>query len=223
MGQVVFASNQSTTSNLTYQSGPEASVRAQFASHGVLTSSTPTFTSGNVISLSYDLGTTSNSATFAIGYVREKAINYLRNPRTHYYQAFYPSPSLSVVHFLDDYASALLESKSLDASLVQKATAAAGSNYSDILTLTPRQVYGTTDLTIPLDTLNISDVMVFMKEISSDGNVNTSTNPMLSFRRVFAHSHCSRCNFSCIPDILCLKPRVYSLAFGAYPAICRGR
>lgn len=172
-GDVVFASRLSN-STVTRKSGPAASVRAQFASNGILDGTTPSFSAGDVVGISHNVGTADNaSVTFAVGYVRDAAINYLGNPRTGYYRASYTDTMSAVSHFFDDYTAAQAESLDLDAELEEKAIAAAGSNYSDILTLTTRQVFGGSDLTIPGDSLDTGDVMVFLKEISSDGNVNT--------------------------------------------------
>jgi hypothetical protein len=173
-GDVVFASRPENLSTVTYQSGNPASVRGQFASNGTLSGSAPTFAPGDVVGIAHDLGRVSNaSVTFAVGYVREEAINYLGSPRTGYYRASYADTVSAVSYFFDDYAAANAESLAMDSELEQKAVAAAGTNYSDILSLTARQVFGGTDLTIPGDSLDTSDVMVFLKEISSDGNVNT--------------------------------------------------
>lgn len=172
-GDVVFASRSSTSSNVTFQSGTAVSLRAQFANNGTFSDISPSFTSGDVVAISHNLSPSSNSVTYAIGHVREKAINYLGTARTGYYRAFYPSTLSAVSHFLDDYPAADAESREMDALVVEKAVAVAGTNYSDILTLTMRQVYGGSDLTIPEGNLDAGDIMVFLKEISSDGNVNT--------------------------------------------------
>lgn len=173
-GDVVFASRPSNLSSVTHQGGNPASMRRRFAESGTLDGTTPTFRLGDVVAISHDLGSISNaSVTFAIGYVREAAINYLRSPQTGYYRASYPDTLSAVSHFFDDYAAAQAESLMMDAKLEKKAIAVGGTNYSDILTLTTRQVFGGSDLTIPGDSLNTSDAMVFLKEISSDGNVNT--------------------------------------------------
>ena len=173
-GDVVFASRPENLSIVTYQSGNPASVRGQFASNGTLSVSAPTFVTGDVVGISHDLGEISNaSVTFAMGYVREEAINYLGNARTGYYRASYHDIVSAVSYFFDDYAAANAESFVIDSEVEKKAMATAGTNYSDILTLTVRQVFGGSDLTIPGDSLDTSDVMVFLKEISSDGNVNT--------------------------------------------------
>ena len=174
-GQVIFASRQSNSSTLTSQSGGAAFVRGKFISSGSLSSLPTIYTAGDVIGLTHDLGCVpiEKSVTFAIGYVREATVNYLGNPRTGYYRATYPDPIIAANHFLDDYPAAALESQLIDSKLDSAAVEAAGTNYSDILTLSTRQAWGGIDVTIPNDSLDTDDTLVFMKEISSDGNVNT--------------------------------------------------
>lgn len=174
-GQVVFASRRSNSSVLTSQSGGAAVVRGQFVSSGALSGALPSYAAKDVVGFAHDLGSvsTEQSVTFAVGYTREQEVNYLGNARTGYYRATYPDPVSAVSHFLDDYVAAASESQSIDVTLENRAIDAAGTNYSDILALTTRQVWGAIDVTIPLDTLDTKDILVFMKEISSDGNVNT--------------------------------------------------
>lgn len=174
-GQVVFASRPSSSSVLTSQSGCAASVRGQFVTSGALSGALPSYAAKDVVGLAHDLGSvsTEQSVTFAIGYTREAEVNYLGNERTGYYRATYPDPVSAVGHFLDDYAAAATESKSIDSTLENRAVKAAGTNYSDIVALSTRQAWGAIEVTIPNDTLDTNDILVFMKEISSDGNVNT--------------------------------------------------
>lgn len=174
-GEAVYASRPSNTSKLSTQSGPSDTVRTQFARNGFLTGGQPPWTTGGVVGIAHDLGNVNaeTSITFAIGYVREKAVNYLTNARTGYYRATYKDTASAVSHFLDDYDDAQTESQTLDKSLADKASSAVGTNYSDIVTLSTRQIYGALDLTIPNDSLDTNNAMIFMKEISSDGNVNT--------------------------------------------------
>lgn len=174
-GQVVFASRPSSSSVLTSQSGSAALVRGQFVSSGALSGASPPYAAKDVVGLAHDLGSvsTGQSVTFAIGYTREAAVNYLGHARTGYYRATYPDPVSAVGHFLDDHAAAAAESRSIDSTLENRAMRAAGANYSDIVALSTRQAWGSIDVTIPNDTLDTNDILVFMKEISSDGNVNT--------------------------------------------------
>ena len=174
-GQAIYASRPSISSKLSTQSGPSDTVRSQFVNNGTLTGDQPPWTAGGVVSIAHDLGQVSSetSVTFAVGYVRQEAVNYLGSARTGYYRATYGDTASAVSHFLDDYPNAQTESQSLDTSLASKAASSAGKNYSDVVTLSTRQVYGTLDLTIPNSSLNTNDAMMFMKEISSNGNMNT--------------------------------------------------
>lgn len=174
-GEVIYASRTSNTSILTVQSGNRATVRDYFVSHGNLSGLLYPYAAEDVVAFSHDLGVVSaeQSVTFAVGYAREQAINYLGNARTGYYRSAYQDSLSAVQHFLDDLPAAAIESHLLDSSLENAAMAAGGNNYSDILALSTRQAWGAIDVTIPSDTLDKSDILVFMKEISSDGNVNT--------------------------------------------------
>lgn len=174
-GEVVFASRPSAASTLYSWSGDGQTARSQFAEQGKLPGNQSSWTPGGVVAFAHDLGnvSSSQSVTFAVGYVREQAINYLGEPYTHYYRAKYPSTLDAVLHFLDDYEGTLSESQQLDSKTSSAAKEVAGQNYSDIVALSTRQAYGAIDVTIPNESLNTSDVLAFIKELSSDGNVNT--------------------------------------------------
>ncbi|KAL9595891.1 MAG: hypothetical protein Q9219_006159 [cf. Caloplaca sp. 3 TL-2023] len=173
-GRVILSSRPSATSKLTSSSGRLNDIRNQFFTGGRLTGSNPPWATGDVAALSHDLGTVmSSSVTFAVGVERDYAVDYLGNPRALYYRGYAPAKTCGVCYFLDDYVSANAESVAFDAQLETRASALAGTNYSDVLALSVRQAYGATDLTIPADTLDTSNAMVFMKEISSNGNTNT--------------------------------------------------
>lgn len=157
-------------SNLGSQVGDVGSTRADFAANGSL-SGPWSWEPGSVVAYSQDLGSvggpsSAKNITFVIGYFREASVNYFGSARTDYWRSSCADINCGCVHALDDFDSAAAESWSLDASIASKATAMAGSNYSDLVTLSMRQAFGAIDITIPLDTLNTSDVMVFMKEIS---------------------------------------------------------
>ena len=174
-GKVVLASASSSSTITSSQSGSPDAVRNKFAASGSLSNNTPAYAPGDVVGIAQDLGmiATEKSVTFAIGYEREEAINYFGNARTGYYRATYPDTVSAVSFFLSDYTAANNESHYIDSSLKTKAVAAGGSNYSDIILLSTRQAFGALDLTIPNESLNTGDFMIFLKEISSDGNVNT--------------------------------------------------
>ncbi|KAJ6155298.1 hypothetical protein N7470_005864 [Penicillium chermesinum] len=130
---------------------------------------------GGVVALAHDFGYVIGraSVTFAVGYERKEAINYLGDAYTGYYRARYPTTHEALSFFLDDYGEALSESVDFDNEMTSFSTAAAGQKYADILALSTRQAYGGIDLTIPGDSLDTDNVLAFIKELSSDGNANT--------------------------------------------------
>jgi hypothetical protein len=234
-GQTVFGAKESSGVTVSYESGSASTLRSQFSSKGSLSNTSPTFATGDAVAICQDLGSvTSSNATFAVGYVREAAINYLGNAMTGYYRAQYPETSSAISFFFDDYASAYSESLTYDTLLMQYSVAAAGTNYSDIIALTPRQAYGGTELTIPNNTLDTSNAMVFLKEISSDGNVNTcelipfniyillsicanhARNTIRAGMLIFG---CSGRDISSIPNLVRNKSRIYPTSSGAGPSV----
>lgn len=74
---------------------------------------------------------------------------------------------------MEDFPEADAEARALDKEVASKAQSVGGGKHADIVTLSTRQVFGALDLTIPEDTLDTRDIMAFVKEISSNGNVNT--------------------------------------------------
>ncbi|KAJ5703063.1 hypothetical protein N7488_010611 [Penicillium malachiteum] len=174
-GQVVLASRPENVSSLSALAGERKTVRKYFADGGDLSSGESTWSSGGVVALAHDLGTVVGGASvsFAVGYERKEAINYLGEAYTGYYRAEYPTTHEAVSFFLDDYEDAFWESLDFDRELKTFGTATAGSKYAEILALSTRQAYGGIDLTIPNESLDTEEVLAFIKELSSDGNVNT--------------------------------------------------
>lgn len=174
-GSAISATRPSNSSSLSTISGPSLSVRETFVNSGNLTGDNADWSSTGVVALAHDLGTTAHESavTFAIGHVRDESINFLGDTQTGYYRATYSSTVDAVVHFLDDYDDANAESVRLDKLIEDTGTSSYGTNYSDILALSVRQVYGGIEVTIPNGSLDTSEVRAFIKEISSDGNINT--------------------------------------------------
>ncbi|KAL7658020.1 hypothetical protein ACMYSQ_004161 [Aspergillus niger] len=174
-GEAIFASRPTSKSKLSFSSGKRGEVRSQFVSTGRLVDDRQPWVPGGIVALSHDLGKIEGreSVTFAVGHVREQSINYLGKPYTGYYRSQYPDSHDAVSYFLDDYTAALQESRILDAEMAKQAKAAAGQKYADIVTLSARQAYGGIEVTIPNDTLDTTDVLAFIKELSSNGNLNT--------------------------------------------------
>ncbi|MCJ1311229.1 hypothetical protein MMC25_004900 [Agyrium rufum] len=174
-GDVILASEATIASNVTVQLGSAHDVRGKFVTVGTLNNTSLGYSSGDVVAISQDMGTICGTAsvTYAVGYVREAEINYLGNARAGYYRATYPDLSSSLAAFFADYDDAYSEGVNVDSTIQSRGNDVAGTNYSTILALSTRQAFGGIDLTISNDTLDTSDFLVFLKEISSDGNVNT--------------------------------------------------
>lgn len=174
-GQVLYASRPSSQSTLSSASGALSTIRSQFVKDGALNGNNADWTSNGVVGLAHDLGNVSGtvSVTFAIGHVHEEAINYLGNMQTGYYRTQYPSAVSAISHFLDDYTDAASEATTVDNFIQQKGESAHSSNYSDVLALSLRQTYGGIELTVPYDSLDANEARAFIKEISSNGNINT--------------------------------------------------
>ncbi|KAJ5167661.1 uncharacterized protein N7482_003255 [Penicillium canariense] len=174
-GSAVYATRPANSSSLSTASGPSLAVRKTFVNSGKLTGNHADWISTGVVGFAHDLGATAaeSTVTFAIGHVREQSINFFDQAQTGYYRATYSDTVDAVVHFLDDYDDANAESTQFDDLIQDTGTSSHGSNYSDILALSVRQVYGGIEVTIPNDSLDTSDTRAFIKEISSDGNINT--------------------------------------------------
>ncbi|KAI9828867.1 MAG: hypothetical protein M1819_006482 [Sarea resinae] len=174
-GASVFASSPSTNSSLSAASGDPNVVRGGFVSNGTLSGAQPGWTVGGVVGLAHDLGSippSGSSVTFAIGYVRAEAVNYLGDAQVAYYTTEYGDTVTAVSAFLDDFDAAQSESLSIDSSIATAAAAAGGNEYTNIVSLALRQVFGAIDLVVPAGG-NSSNMMAFLKEISSDGNIQT--------------------------------------------------
>ncbi|KAJ7031515.1 DUF1793-domain-containing protein [Mycena alexandri] len=173
---------------VTYQTGRDVVVRAQFLNNGTLTNAKDTFFraisySWPVFAISKDLGkvgTSPASFLYTIGNVRDPAIKYIlaggaTQSRSLYFWSKFSSIPQLVSFFLNDYSNALKTANALD----QKVEADANKispDYAGIVALSIRQSLAANELTISKNAQggwNTSDVLYFMKEISSDGNINT--------------------------------------------------
>lgn len=171
-GEAILSTQKSQS--LSSSSGRRGEVRSQFVQHGKLSSDLDDWVSGGVVAFAHDLGTVKEtSANFAVGYVRNEAINYLGKAYTGYYRAEYPDTYKALSHFFDDYPAAVVESDIVDAEMAVQAALTGGPKYADIVTLSARQAWGGLDLVIPEDSLDATDVLAFVKELSSNGNLNT--------------------------------------------------
>ncbi|KUI69338.1 hypothetical protein VM1G_05065 [Cytospora mali] len=172
-GSVVFGSKPAASSTLTYQYASRSTVQQAFVAGGALADTATSYGEDYVFGLSHNFGnTTSASATFAVGYDRTSTLSFLGTSYSGYYMSEYPTVASALPAFLSDYESAYAESVTFDARVVA-AGEAFSTNYTDLLEQSARQVYGAMDLVIPTSTLDTSNVLAFLKEISSDGDIDT--------------------------------------------------
>ena len=127
-----------------------------------------------VFAFSYDLGSLGGTASapivFTIGNVRTPAVSYLGNAVAGLWQSYWSDWKAMVSDMHSDAASlaALTRANKLDANLNQAGVAAGGAHYAALLALALRQTMGGVELVGSSD-----NPWLFLKEISSDGNLST--------------------------------------------------
>ncbi|KAF7790090.1 hypothetical protein EIP86_001040 [Pleurotus ostreatoroseus] len=182
-----FYSTQSV-SGLTWQTGQDIVVRAQFINSGSLSNTQDTrFRAVSddwpVFAFAHDLGTISQASSpivVSVGHVRDPAIEYIIangaiQQRSLYFWSEFSSTAAAISSFLGDYSAALTRANAFDAK-VQADASKISTDYAAIVALSIRQAFGATEITISKNSnggFNTDDILMFMKEISSDGNVNT--------------------------------------------------
>ncbi|CRG87869.1 Outer capsid protein VP4 [Talaromyces islandicus] len=128
--------------------------------------------------LTKDLGSvTQGNVTFAVGFQRDLAINYVGNAQTGYHRSnpdWHLIPD-AIEAFLGDYENALTASGPFDEAIRTRSENVSsdwGGQYADIIEASVRQTFASFEITVPLDDLTASP-QIFLKEISSDGNIQT--------------------------------------------------
>ena len=175
-GTAIWAT--SSQNNLTTQSGPDVTVRALAVTQGKLNNTMDTNmprainNQWPVFAFNIDLGTVNNqlsaTQTFAIGHVREPAVSYLGTNVSSLWTSYWPSWQAMLGAFYDDASAALQRATTLDGSISADATKAGGAHYAALCALALRQAFGGVELVG-----TSSKPWLFLKEISSDGNVST--------------------------------------------------
>ncbi|KAJ6452366.1 DUF1793-domain-containing protein [Mycena vulgaris] len=178
----------SNTVGATYQTGADVTVRAQFINNGKLANTLDTnfrAISNNwpVFGLAHDLGTISPATApvvFSVGHIRDPAISYIvaggaTQSRSLYFLSQFTTSASVISAFLSDFSAALSRAQAFDTK-VQTDASKISADYAAIVALSIRQAFAATELTLSKTStgaFNTSDIILFMKEISSDGNVNT--------------------------------------------------
>lgn len=165
---------------LTHQSGADNTVRGQFIDNGYLANTEDTkYRAINdaypVFGFSKDLGSvgsSTQSTLFQISLLQENAVQFLGangvQPVQSLWTSYFSNETQAVSYFYNDYQKASSLSSSLDDKIASDSTAAGGDDYLALTALATRQAFGALEFTN-----SPTEPWVFMKEISSDGNVNT--------------------------------------------------
>lgn len=168
------------TNKLTHQSGADTNVRGRFISKGNLANTKDANHRAiqdkfPVFAYAINLGTVgrkSISNTFTISLSQREAIKFQGAKSTGNLPALwtsYFSDALSAnAWFYNQHSTNLANAKTLDNKIRSDSINAGGSNYAAITALAVRQAFGSLQLTGSPGNPNM-----FLKEISSDGNVNT--------------------------------------------------
>ncbi|KAG8693928.1 hypothetical protein FRC09_010174, partial [Ceratobasidium sp. 395] len=190
----------SQAKGLTYATGEDAVVRAAFIKQGALGNSQDTqYRAINdrwpVFAFARDIGSTTNSAAspvvFAVGHVRDPLVQYITagnklEERHPYWLSKYGTPIDLISSFLSaaEYQHAVGAAWTIDNKIYNDATPIS-ADYTAITHLSLRQAFAAVEITVPkaanggyntrqlMRLQSTSDVKVFMKEISSNGNMNT--------------------------------------------------
>lgn len=176
---------------VTYQTGSDKIVRAKFIQTGVLDNiqdshqPRPVEDGWPVFAFGVDLGnvtaTPANKPVlFSIGHTRDPVIQYIvkgniLSERAPYWKIRFNDVHSMIKFFLDDWVNAMGVAHTLDARVDTEA-GKISKDYASLVKLSIRQAMATFELTLgkkPDGSVDKDDVLAFMKEISSNGNMNT--------------------------------------------------
>jgi len=175
-GQVLWATP--TVAGLTSESGPDSDVRNQMLTTGVLSGTVdtnqprPINDHFPVFAYDFNLGTVRNSASkpiiLLLGNVRDPAVSYQGQPLPPLWKSYWPDWQHLLGFAAGDASAAVVRANALDRRITTDATMAGGSQYADLCALALRQAFGATQIVG-----TATKPWMFMKEISSSGNVST--------------------------------------------------
>lgn len=175
-GQVIWATN--ARPHLSYQSGADTVVRSQFVSHGTLNNAMDTDmprainNRWPVFAFKFALGSVDGQSTaplvLALGHVRQPAVSYQGKPIAPLWRAYWSGWPQMLAFFYSDASAALNRANTLDNTIASAAVSAGGATYAALCTLATRQAFAGMEL------VNTpADPWLFLKEISSDGDIST--------------------------------------------------
>lgn len=165
---------------MTYQSGQDVVVRGLFSSNGTLANTGDTnFRAINnnwpVFGFASDLGAVSDtpvSTLFSLGLTQDEAVQFegasTYTPLPSLWTSYFDSELDALSFFHNDFDDSSIISSSFDSQVAKDSTAVGGDDYLVLTSLSARQAFGATQLAGTEDKMYL-----FLKEISSDGNMNT--------------------------------------------------
>ncbi|KAM0716266.1 hypothetical protein Q7P37_007711 [Cladosporium fusiforme] len=178
-GNWYYATDDAAT--LTHQSGADVTVRQQFTREGALddtadTNYRPINDAFPVFGFSRNLGSVGSSSAnvvFQLSLHQENAVQFLGRDGVASVPSLWTSYFSDDIHalkfFYDDYDKASSLATEFDDKVKEDSLAAAGQDYLSLTTLAARQAFATIEFTN-----TPTEPWLFMKEISSNGNVNTA-------------------------------------------------
>ena len=165
--------------NLTVQTGADVIVRGQFQSSGSLADTKdwnfrPINQDWPVFGFASDLGNIKNpvSTLYTLGLTQEQAIQFDGKtgivPLHSLWTSYFSSELDAVSFFYSDYPAACSAASDFDQRVETDSVAAGGADYLTITSISAREAFGAVQLVG-----NSTKQYLFLKEISSDGNVQT--------------------------------------------------
>lgn len=168
------------SASTTHQSGADNAVRSQFSTNGKLTNEGDTnfraiHQDWPVFGLSSDLGSVGSSPVstlFSLGLTQDEAAQYegaaAYGPVPSLWKSYFETELEALSFFHHDFSEASVLATWFDDRVARDSIATAGQDYLTITSLSARQAFGATQLCGTKD-----KTYLFLKEISSDGNMNT--------------------------------------------------
>jgi hypothetical protein len=153
-GTVIWATTNDNAT--THASGTTADLLDGFVKTGAVTSSDD-HKDHDLAALSKDLGLIppkeTRNVTFAVGFDRTDAINYLGDIQTGYYRTRWPTIPEAVDFVLQDYENVDSASQKFDREVRDRSEAVSdvfGDQYADIIEASVRQTFGALEVTVSI-------------------------------------------------------------------------
>jgi Domain of unknown function (DUF5127)/Domain of unknown function (DUF4965) len=207
-GQAVYV----TSEDATYASGADVDIRSSFVKNGKLNNTNDNnFRCAQcnwpVVGFAYDLGKVkkaSKPVQFVVGHLREQNVQILNEPQEALWKSYWKDASSMIKFFWNDVATSMSRANALDSTLLKDAYKVGGQAYADIISFSLRQAIGGTEFGG-----NKSSPVLYMKEISSDGNMQT-VDMLFPSLPVFYHLNADFIKYS-------LEPLFYQMENGHWP------